>query len=140
MMEEHAKQHGDAPRNWGQTRNSTMPPKFESDPNFAGSFVSYTAGLVFALLLTGTSFIVSQTGLLWEPGVPAGLAVLAIAQMGVHLVFFLHIGTGPDNTNTVLALAFGILIVALVVSGSLWIMANLNANMMSPSDLIQMQR
>jgi cytochrome o ubiquinol oxidase operon protein cyoD len=127
-MEEHSKQHtgGDAPH-VGENEHS-------------GSFVTYTAGLVFALLLTGTSFIVSQTGLLWEPGVPAGLAVLAIAQMGVHLVFFLHIGTGPDNTNTVLALAFGILIVALVVSGSLWIMANLNANMMSPSDLMQMQR
>jgi len=40
--------------------------------------------------------------------------VLAIAQMGVHLVFFLHIGTGPDNTNNVLALAFGVLIVVLV--------------------------
>jgi cytochrome o ubiquinol oxidase operon protein cyoD len=106
----------------------------------SGSFVAYTAGLGFALLLTGASFVVSQTDLLWAPGVPAGLAVLAIAQMGVHLVFFLHIGTGPDNTNTVLALAFGVLIVALVVSGSLWIMANLNANMMSPSELMQMQR
>jgi cytochrome o ubiquinol oxidase operon protein cyoD len=124
MMEEHS-QHGDA-------------PTIEND--HSGNFVSYTAGLVFALLLTGTSFLVSQTDLLWEPGVPAGLAVLAIAQMGVHLVFFLHIGTGPDNTNTVLALAFGVLIVALVVSGSLWIMANLNANMMSPSELMQMQR
>ena len=58
--------------------------------------------------------------------------MLAIAQMGVHLVFFLHITTGPDNTNNVLALAFGVLIVFLVVSGSLWIMANLNANMMPP--------
>jgi hypothetical protein len=61
---------------------------------------------------------------------PAGLAVLAIAQMGVHLVFFLHIGTGPDNTNNVLALAFGLLVVTLIVSGTLWIMAHLNANMM----------
>jgi cytochrome o ubiquinol oxidase operon protein cyoD len=126
MMEGHSAQHGDAPR-VGENEHS-------------GSFVTYTEGLVFALLLTGTSFLVSQTDLLWPPGVPAGLAVLAIAQMGVHLVFFLHIGTGPDNTNTVLALAFGILIVALVVSGSLWIMANLNANMMSPSELMQMQR
>ena len=51
------------------------------------------------------------------------LAVLAIAQMGVHLVFFLHITTGADNTNNVLALAFGVLIVLLVIAGSLWIMA-----------------
>jgi len=55
---------------------------------------------------------------------------LAIAQMGVHLVFFLHITTGPDNTNNVLALAFGILIVFVVVAGSLWIMRDMNANMM----------
>ena len=106
----------------------------------SGSFATYTAGLVFALLLTGTSFLVSQTNILWEPGVPAGLAVLAIAQMGGHLVFFLHIGTGPDNTNNVLALAFGVLVVTLIVSGSLWIMANLNANMLSPSTIMEMQR
>ena len=98
------------------------------------------AGLAFALLLTGASFVVSQTDLLWAPGVPAGLAVLAIAQMGVHLVFFLHIGTGADNTNNVLALAFGVLVVALIVSGSLWIMAHLNANMLPASAIMQMQR
>jgi cytochrome o ubiquinol oxidase operon protein cyoD len=106
----------------------------------AGSFATYTAGLAFALLLTGASFLVSQTHLLWAPGVSAGLVVLAIAQMGVHLVFFLHIGTGSDNTNNVLALAFGVLIVTLVLSGSLWIMANLNANMISPSATMEMQR
>ena len=100
----------------------------------------YTVGLAFALLLTAASFIVSQTHLLWAPGVSVGLAVLAIAQMGVHLVFFLHINSGPDNTNNVLALAFGILIVTLVVSGSLWIMANLNGNMMPHSVLMEMQR
>jgi len=70
----------------------------------------------------------------------AGLAVLAIAQMGVHLVFFLHIGTGSDNTNNVIALAFGVLIVTLIVAGSLWIMANLNANMLPASAIMQMQR
>jgi cytochrome o ubiquinol oxidase operon protein cyoD len=105
-----------------------------------GSFAGYTAGLIFALLLTGASFLVSQTHLLWAPGVPAGLAVLAIAQMGVHLVFFLRISTGPDNTNNVLALAFGLLIVTLVVSGSLWIMAHLNANMMPASAVMELQR
>ena len=90
----------------------------------------YTIGLVLAVILTAMSFWVANTSLLWAPGVALGLAVLAIAQMGVHLVFFLHITTGPDNTNNVLALAFGVLIVTLVVAGSLWIMANLNENMM----------
>jgi len=99
----------------------------------------YTIGLVLAVILTATSFWAANTSLLWAPGIPLGLATLAIAQMGVHLVFFLHITTGPDNTNNVLALAFGVLIVTLVVAGSLWIMSDLNENMMPPAELMQMQ-
>jgi cytochrome o ubiquinol oxidase operon protein cyoD len=104
----------------------------------SGAFV-YTIGLLLAVLLTATSFWVTNTSLLWGPGIPLGLAVLAIAQMGVHLVFFLHITTGPDNTNNVLALAFGVLIVFLVIAGSLWIMTDLNSNMMPSADLMNMQ-
>jgi cytochrome o ubiquinol oxidase operon protein cyoD len=126
MMEEYTEQHA--------ASTDHAPGVGENEPS--GSRTTYTVGLAFALLLTGASFIVSQTNLLWEPGVPAGLAVLAIAQMGVHLVFFLHISTGPDNTNNVLALAFGVLVVALIVSGSLWIMAHLNANMMPASAIM----
>jgi len=59
--------------------------------------------------------------------------------MGVHLVFFLHITSGPDNTNNVLALAFGVLIVLLIMSGTLWIMANLNANMAPAAELMNLQ-
>jgi cytochrome o ubiquinol oxidase subunit IV len=102
-------------------------------------FLVYTIGLGLAIILTATSFWAAGTSLLWAPGVALGLAVLAVAQMGVHLVFFLHITTGPDNTNNVLALAFGLMIVTLVVAGSLWIMANLNANMMPPADLMNLQ-
>jgi cytochrome o ubiquinol oxidase subunit IV len=94
------------------------------------NFLSYTTGLGLAVLLTIASFVVAQTNLLWPPGIPVGLVVLAFAQIGVHLVFFLHIGTGPDQTNNVLALAFGVLIVFLVIAGSIWIIANLHANMM----------
>src|SRR5262249_40026712 len=86
----------------------------------------YTTGLVLAAI----PFWAANTSLLWAPGVALGLAVLDIAQMGVHLVFFLHITTAPDNTNNVLALAFGLLIVFLVVAGSLWIMGDLNHNLM----------
>ena len=93
-------------------------------------FLTYTAGFGFAVLLTIASFVVAQTGLLWSPGVPVGLIVLAFAQIGVHLVFFLHMGSGPDNTNNILALTFGLFIVFLVIAGSCWIMVNLNANML----------
>lgn len=96
----------------------------------SANVLSYTAGLGLAILLTIASFVVSQTNLLWAPGVAVGLIVLAFAQIGVHLVFFLHLGSGPDHTNNILALAFGLLIVFLVIAGSVWIIANLNANMM----------
>ena len=96
----------------------------------ASEVLVYTTGLFLAVILTATSFWVANTSVLWGPGVPLGLAVLAIAQMGVHLVFFLHVTTAPDKTNNVLALAYGVLVVTLVISGSLWIMANLHANMM----------
>ncbi|MBP2276104.1 cytochrome o ubiquinol oxidase subunit IV [Sphingomonas sp. PL20] len=113
-------------------------PGEESDSFLSGS-AGYIIGLALALALTGISFWASQSNLLWHPGIPIGLCVLAVAQMGIHLVFFLHITTGPDNTNNVLALAFGLIIVFLVIAGSLWIMANLNYQMMPMEQVMQMQ-
>jgi cytochrome o ubiquinol oxidase subunit IV len=94
---------------------------------------SYLLGLGLALLLTAASFWAASTHLIYGPGISVAIVVLALAQMGIHLVFFLHITTDPDNTNNVLALAFGILIACLVIFGSLWIMANLNHNMLPAS-------
>jgi cytochrome o ubiquinol oxidase operon protein cyoD len=95
----------------------------------AEGVVGYIIGLGLAILLTAVSFFIAGTSLVWHPSIPIALIVLAIAQIGVHLVFFLHITTGPDNVNNVLALAFGVLIVFLILVGSLWIMYNLNQNM-----------
>jgi cytochrome o ubiquinol oxidase subunit IV len=94
------------------------------------NYLSYTVGLALAIVATIASFTVAQTNLLWPPGIPVGLIVLALAQIGVHLVFFLHLGSAPDSTNNILALAFGVLIVFLVITGSIWIIANLNTNTM----------
>jgi len=97
-------------------------------------------GLAASIVLTLASFWAAGTHQVWGPGVPVLLAALAIGQMGVHLVFFLHISSGPEGTNTILALAFGVFVVALVVFGSLIIMANLNAGMVSMDGLMRMQR
>ena len=112
----------------------------ESEGRESAGVLVYTIGLLLAVGLTATSFWVANTGLLWGPGVPLGLVVLAVAQMGIHLVFFLHITTGPDNVNNVMALAFGVLIVLLVITGSLWIMAHMDHNMMPMDRIMQMQR
>jgi cytochrome o ubiquinol oxidase operon protein cyoD len=110
------------------------------DKSVAAGVRGYVIGLVLAAALTGASFYVLHSSLIWAPAIPVALVALAVAQMGVHLVFFLHITTGPDNTNNVLALAFGVLIVLLVMVGSLWIMAHLNHNLMSPDMMRAMQR
>ena len=99
----------------------------------------YTIGLLVALILTATSFWAANTSLLWPGGVGLGLAVLAIAQMGIHLVFFLHITSGPESTNNVLALALGVLIVFIVVAGTMLIIADLNNNMMPATELMNPQ-
>lgn len=115
------------------------------DPESGGvgkELLGYSAGLFLAVGLTATSFFVAGTELVWTPSIPVALVVLAVAQMGVHLVFFLHITSSPDNTNNVMALAFGVLIVFLIIGGSLWIMSHMNYNMMSmPMDkIMEMQR
>ncbi len=121
--------------------HDTAPGDEHSGGSGVGAgIVGYVVGLGFATALTIASFWALQSHLIWGPAIPIAVATLAIAQMGVHLVFFLHITSGPDSTNNILALAFGTLIVALIVSGSLWIMANLNQNMLPMDQLMQMQR
>ncbi len=106
----------------------------------APSVAGYLIGYALAAVLTAVSFYLARSTLVWEPSIPIALSVLAIAQMGVHLVFFIHITSGPDSINNTLALAFGLLIVMLLVFGSLWIMSHLNHNMMPMEQIMRMQR
>jgi cytochrome o ubiquinol oxidase operon protein cyoD len=124
-----------------RNRDAHRADRESSDvPEAAEGIGSYLIGLGLATLLTIVSFFIARTTLVWQPSIPVALAVLAIAQMGVHLVFFLHVTTGPDNVNTVMALAFGVLIVFLIIAGSLWIMAHMNDNMMPMDQIMRMQR
>ena len=102
----------------------------ESHEGVRAAVRGYVIGLALAIGLTVASFWAASTHLIYGPGVPIALVVLAVAQMGIHLVFFLHITTAPDNTNNVLALAFGMLIVFVLVFGTVWAMIHMNANMM----------
>jgi cytochrome o ubiquinol oxidase operon protein cyoD len=124
----------------GYNLDDVSPGVIDAGRDIRGEVQGYVIGLALAVLLTAASFYVAVTDQIWAPGIPVGLVVLAIAQMGVHLVFFLHITTAPDNTNNVLALAFGLLIVTLIVGGSLWIMYHLNHNMMPMDQMMHMQR
>jgi cytochrome o ubiquinol oxidase subunit IV len=110
------------------------------DPRERHGARSYLIGLGYAVVLTVASFWAASTPLVYAPSVPVLLAALAIAQMGVHVTFFLHISSAPDQTNNFLALAFGVFVTALIIFGSMMIMANLNHHMMSMDELMKMQR
>jgi cytochrome o ubiquinol oxidase subunit IV len=114
--------------------------EFEGAGSVGAAVRSYLIGFALATLLTGVSFYLARSTLVWEPSIPIALSVLAIAQMGVHLVFFLHITAGPDSVNNIMALAFGLLVVMLLVFGSLWIMFNLNHSMLPMDQIMNMQR
>jgi cytochrome o ubiquinol oxidase subunit IV len=121
--------------------DDTAPGDEQADGREAAEGLrGYLVGLGLATLITIVAFFISQTSLVWQPSIPIALFVLAIAQMGVHLVFFLHITTGPDNTNNILALAFGVLIVFLLIVGTTWIMYHMNHNMMPMERIMEMQR
>ncbi len=125
----------------GQDGPLGAPMGDDESKSLSAGMRNYVIGLLLAGVLTAASFwVASGTGWIYTPGVPMALAALAIAQMGVHLAFFLHITTGSDNINNSLALAFGTLIVGLIILGSLWIMYHLNTNMMVPGELMDMHR
>jgi cytochrome o ubiquinol oxidase operon protein cyoD len=122
-------------------QGDTAPGDERLGPNeIAQGVRGYLVGFALAVLLSIVSFYIARSTLVWAPSIPIALSVLAIAQMGVHLVFFLHLTTGSDNINNVLALAFGLLIVMLLVFGSLWIMTHLNHMMMPMDQIMKMQR
>ena len=124
----------------GQPHETDRAPGDRRLADWEGHLRGYLLGLGLAVALTGASFAVCRSVLIYAPAVPAALIVLGIAQMGVHLVFFLHITTSPDNVNNTMALAFGVLIVLLLIGGSIWIMSHLDHALMPISRLMEMQR
>ena len=111
-----------------------------SDAEIAVGIRGYLIGLGLSVLATFVSFFVAGTSLVWQPSIPAALIVLAIAQMGVHIVFFIHITTRPDSINNIMALTFGVFIVFVLIVGSVWVMTHLNYNMIPMERIMQMQR
>ncbi len=90
----------------------------------------YVTGFVLSVLLTAVPFALVMSGT-----VPAATAVavaigLAVVQMVVHLVYFLHMNRASSQSWNMAALVFTVIIVAILVIGSLWIMYNMNVNMM----------
>ena len=109
-------------------------------PTLRTELRGYLIGLILAAALTAASFWSIDEHVIYGPGIVMALIVFGLAQVGVHLVYFLHLTTSPDNTNNALALAFGVLFVSMIFFGSIWVMYHLNANLIPASALMHMQR
>jgi cytochrome o ubiquinol oxidase subunit IV len=94
------------------------------------SRMSYIAGLILSLALTGLSFAAVMAGVLPRNMILPAITLLAIIQLLVQLVLFLHLGTAPEQRNNTVIFVLTFLLIAIVVAGSLWVMHNADVNMM----------
>jgi len=98
-----------------------------------GSTKSYLIGFALSVLLTLASFGVVMSGLVPHDLMMPGIIVFGVAQLVVQLVCFLHMGTSPSQRSNLAIMLFTLLILAIVVVGSLWVLHNMNVNMMHPT-------
>jgi cytochrome o ubiquinol oxidase operon protein cyoD len=90
----------------------------------------YLIGFALALVLTAVPFGLVASGALAPAPTIAIIAIAALAQIVVHLRFFLHLDLKPRSQENLLALAFTAVLIVLMVGGSLWILFDLHSRMM----------
>ena len=95
-----------------------------------GSVREYVIGLLLSIVLTAIPFSLVMYGALAETITIALILLCAVGQMMVQLVFFLHMnGSSEQMWNTTSAI-FVVILVAILIVGSIWIMQHLNHNML----------
>ena len=96
-----------------------------------GSFRGYLIGFVLSVILTAIPFWLVMSGAIDNKQATAiVIMAFAVVQIVVHMVFFLHMNTASEGGWSMLALIFTLILVGIVLTGSLWVMYHLNANMM----------
>lgn len=97
-------------------------------------YLVYVVGFVLSVILTLLAYTTVVAGAFSYQATVAWILVFAVVQLFVQLIFFLHLGREAKPRWRIVVLAFGILVVAILVFGSLWIMDNLNYSMMHSPD------
>lgn len=103
-----------------------IKPVISEDQPEQGSVATYTIGFGLSLLLTLASYLMAQHQLAHGWGLIYALGALAVTQLMVQLIFFLHLGRESKPRWNLTVLLFAFLVVFIVVFGSLWIMKNLS--------------
>ncbi len=105
---------------------------FDVDTGAAcGTYKTYVRGFLLSVLLTLMAFCMVGFGGfgLSKAALYVAVAALAIIQLFVQLVFFLHLSTHSKSSWNLLSFIFTLVMVAILVVGTMWIMYNLYANM-----------
>ncbi len=110
--------------------SSTHDLSHAADASRHNGLKAYLVGFVLAVLLTVIPFAAVMAGGVDRTAALLIVAVAAVIQVAVHLVFFLHMDTSPAQRSNTLTFIFTIVVVAILIGGSLWIMYNLNSNML----------
>ncbi|MET0367038.1 MAG: cytochrome o ubiquinol oxidase subunit IV [Methylobacterium sp.] len=108
-----------------------------------GSVKAYVTGFVLSVILTVIPFWLVMGNTL-DNSLVTTLVVLVLGgvQMVVHLVYFLHMNTKSEGGWTFMAMIFTVTLVAILLSGSVWVMYHMNRNMMPAAhhELLQKMR
>ena len=101
-----------------------------------GSFGSYMIGFGLSVILTAIPFWLVMSGVLGNPQLTGVIIMIfAAAQVVVHMIYFLHMNTRVEGGWSFMAMMLTIVLVVIVLSGSMWVMYHLNANMMPHADM-----
>ncbi len=109
-----------------------MHSKYPENENHAMErrFTGHRAGFVFSILLTAVPFILVYGRLLSRNLILAGICAAGIIQILVQLHYFLGVGGSKKEQWNLITLIFTVLIMAIFIGGTLWVMFTLNSRMM----------
>lgn len=104
--------------------------------------ITYSIGFISSVILTLAAYaiVVHDTfkDYLAPVVIALALSVLAILQLVVQLIFFMHLAEESKPRWKLMSFLFAFIILAIIVFGSLWIMFDLSTRMMmSPTDMIK---
>ncbi|MEZ5702369.1 MAG: cytochrome o ubiquinol oxidase subunit IV [Burkholderiaceae bacterium] len=95
------------------------------------SFSGYMIGFLLSIVLTAVPFWLVMNGVIAERNTAVlVLGALAVIQIVVHMVYFLHMNGKVEGGWTLLSTIFTVVFVAIAIAGTLWVMFHMNNNMM----------
>lgn len=98
-----------------------------------GSFGGYMTGFLLSVVLTAIPFALVMTGVLDRNATLILILAMAVVQIFVHMVYFLHMNMKVEDGWSMLALIFTVVFVVITLAGSMWVLYHMNANMMPMS-------